>query len=256
MLLAGALGALFTIIGIIVNNIFIERQKKSEFERQRAAKNEDNLYEIKKEAYLDFCAVVTSFCSNLQTMADPNQTGKNLTFDMNLSAVGRVYMVASPKLVESAMMLVTEMEHAHRSVTLQLVKATRLKKEIETKYVSFDSQKKEMDERIKYMRSVALVGEGMDDDVKSLEDKISELDAMAEKGRSELEPAFYRIQLTTLETAATHVRNIETLLLSILFYMRNEIGLQFDISSVLQSMKAEHARKTEQLGILINRMHE
>lgn len=256
VLWAGVLGAVVTILGFFVNNILIEGQKKSEFERQRTAKKEDNLYEIRKEAYLDFCSAVTSFCSNLQSMADPNQVDQNLTYDVDLSAVGRVYMVASPKLVEQAMMLVSEMEYAHRSVALQLVRNARAKREIEAKYALFDAQQKEMDERLKYMRSVAEENAEIFDNIKSLENESSELVVKVEQGRKELASDLYRVQLTTLETAAIYVRSVETQLLSVLFYVRNEIGLQFDISSVIESMNAEHARKTDKLKTLIDSMQE
>lgn len=247
VLWAGALGAVFTIAGILINNILIEHQKKAEFERQRTAKKEDNLYEIRKEAYLDFCAAVTRFCSNLQSMADPNQTDQNFTFDVDLSSVGRVYMVASPKLVENSMILVSEIESAHRSVALQLAKTTRKRKEIEEKYILFNAQNKQMSEQIKYMRNASIEKTEMYDNIKSLENEISALAEKAEQSRNDLEAALYRTQLSTLEIAALHVEQVETQLLSILFYMRNEIGLQFDVSSVFQSMKAEHARKKEQL---------
>lgn len=254
---AGIISAFVALSGIIINNILIERQKVKEFERQREAIKSDNSFEIKKDAFLDFCATVTGFCAYMRSMAAPAETGGDVLERGDFSSIGRLYMVASPDLIKSAMLLMSEIEHAHVSLLLELARIKLLNARLSDKFKSVEALRKNYHDRIQTLKQRSTdsnCGEEIFSEIVEFEKQLLGFETSMQASSAELEQGLYNTRLNLLEIVDVHMRNVEAGLVMVLDHMRREIDLPFDAKSVFDAMKSEHEKKTQNIQALLDRM--
>jgi hypothetical protein len=256
---AGIISAFVALSGIIINNILIERQKVKEFERQREAVKNDNSFQIKKDAFLDFCATVTGFCASMRSMAAPAETRGDVLERGDFSSVGRLYMVASPDLIRSAMLLMSDIEHAHVNLLLELARIKLLSGRLSDKLKAVEALRKNYHDRIQTLKQRSTdsnCGAEVFSEIVEFEKQLSDFDTSMQASGAELEQGLYNARLNLVEIVDVHMRNVEAGLVMVLDHMRREIDLPFDAQSVFDAMKSEHEKKTQNIQTLLDRMKQ